>query len=65
MAQWIKNPTAVTWVAVEVQVRSPAQHSGLKGPALHSCGVSHSFGSASTPGWELPHVTSVATRILF
>ena len=30
MVQWIKNPTAVTLVTVEVWVRSPPQHSGLK-----------------------------------
>ena len=30
MAQWVKNPAAVAQVTVEVQVQSPAQHSGLK-----------------------------------
>ena len=30
MAQWIKNLIAVAWVAMEVQVPSPAWHSGLK-----------------------------------
>ena len=30
MVQWAKNPTAVAQVTEEVQVRSPAQHSGLK-----------------------------------
>ena len=25
MLQWVKNSTAVAWVAAEVQVRSPAQ----------------------------------------
>ena len=30
MVQCIKNPTAVTLVTVEVWVRSPPQHSGLK-----------------------------------
>ena len=34
MAQWVKNPTAVSQVAVEARVPSPAQHSGLKDPAL-------------------------------
>ena len=29
-----KNPTAAAGVAVEVRVHSPAQHSGLKDPAL-------------------------------
>ena len=30
MAQWVKNLTAAAQVAVELQVQSPAQHSGLK-----------------------------------
>ena len=30
--QWVKNPTAVAQVTEEVQVRSLAQHSGLKHP---------------------------------
>ena len=31
MAQWVKNPTAAAQVTMEVQVQSPAWHSGLKG----------------------------------
>ena len=34
MAKWVKNPTAAAQVAVEVQVRSLARHSGLKDLAL-------------------------------
>ena len=34
MVQWVKNPTAVVQVAVEVQVWSPAWHNGLKDLAL-------------------------------
>ena len=34
VAWWVKNLTAVTQVAVEVQVCSPAWYSGLKDPAL-------------------------------
>ena len=30
MVQWVKNPTAVARVAVEIWVRSPAWYSGLK-----------------------------------
>ena len=37
--QWVKNPTAAAWVAVEVQARSLAQCSGLKDPVL-------------PPGWD-------------
>ena len=34
VVQWVKNLTAVARVAVEVQVQSPAQGSGLKNPAM-------------------------------
>ena len=34
MVQWVKNPTLVNMVAVEAQVRSLAQSSGLKDLAL-------------------------------
>ena len=34
MVQWVKNPTAETWVASEVQVQSPAWCSGLKNLVL-------------------------------
>ena len=34
MALWVKNLTATAQVAAEVQVRSPAQHSGLRALAL-------------------------------
>ena len=34
VAQWVKNLTAATWVTREAQVRSLAQHSGLKDVVL-------------------------------
>ena len=34
VVQYIKNPTAVAQVAVEAQIQSLAQHSGLKGSSL-------------------------------
>ena len=34
VVQWVKNPTAVAQVNVEVQVQSMAQHSELKDPVL-------------------------------
>ena len=39
VAQWVKNLTASGWVAAEVQVPSPAQHSGLKDPAWSQLGL--------------------------
>ena len=37
MVQWVKNLNAVAQVAEETQVRSMAQCSGLKDPALLQC----------------------------
>ena len=34
MVQWVKNPTAVSGIAIEAQVPSPAQCSGLQDMAL-------------------------------
>ena len=34
MIQWVKTLTAGAWVAEEVWVQPPAQHLGLKDPAL-------------------------------
>jgi len=34
MAPWVKNPMAEVWIATEAQVRSLAQHSGIKDLAL-------------------------------
>ena len=33
VARWVKHLNAAAWVSVEVQVQSPAWHSGLKDPA--------------------------------
>lgn len=53
MVQWIKNLTAVAWVAAVMGLNPPAQHSGLKGSgiaAVHRYGKSHSHDSDSIPG---------------
>ena len=34
VVQWVKNPATAAQVTAEVQVQSPAQHSGFKDPAL-------------------------------
>ena len=34
LSQWVKNPAAVTFVTVEVQIQSLALLGGLKDPAL-------------------------------
>ena len=49
---WVKNLTAVAWVAVDAQVQSPAQHSGLmiRGEG-HSC----SLDSILDPGISICH----------
>ena len=34
VVQWVKNPIAAAQFAAEMQVQSPAWHSGLKDPVL-------------------------------
>ena len=34
MIQWVKNPTAVAWIAAEARILSLTWRSGLKDPAL-------------------------------
>ena len=63
MAQWVKNLTAAIWVAVEVWVRSPAQCSGLKDPAMPQCGVGHSCGLDSVPGLETSMCCAYGNKI--
>ena len=53
MVQWVKNPTAVAQFSAEAQVQSPAQRSGLKGPALLQI---------QSLARELPNATSRATK---
>ena len=50
MAQWAKNPTAAIQVTVEVQVCSPAWHSGLKDLCCCHCSVNGTCASDSVPG---------------
>ena len=49
VVQWVKNLTAVAWVAAEVGVPSPVQCSGLKDPGLLQLQHSHSCGLDSVP----------------
>ena len=50
MVQWVKNLTAVAWVAAEVWIRSSALGSGLKDQCCCSCSVGHICGLDSVPG---------------
>lgn len=55
MAPWIKNPTAVTGVAAEAQVRSLVGHSGLKDldlPQLWRNLQLPGLGSPYASGWS-------------
>ena len=59
MAQWVKNPTAVSKVAAEVWVLSPTWHSGLKDPALLwlQCRLQLWLGLSPWPGnFHMPQV---------
>ena len=61
VAQWVKNPTAATQVAMEVQVRSLAWHSRLKNLVLlqqqHRPAAA---GQIQSLAWELAHAEDVA-----
>ena len=59
MAQWVKNPTAVTQVAAEVQVGFLVQRSGVKGSSV--------VGAAAwiqSLAQELPYALGVAIKII-
>ena len=63
MAQWVKNPIAAALVAAEVWGPSPAQHSGLKEPALLQLWHRSHLQLAFNP-WpqELPYAMGMATK---
>ena len=52
VAQWVRYPTAVAQVPVEMQVLSQAWHSGLRIRHCHTCGVGCSCGLDSIPDLE-------------
>ena len=56
MAQWVKNPTAVAWVAGSVWVQSLAQCTGFEDPVLLQ-------GSVQSLAQELPCAAGVAINI--
>ena len=53
MAQWVKNVTAVSQVAVEAWVPSLAQGTGLKDLATAAAQI-------QSQAWELPHALGAA-----
>ena len=57
MLQWVKNLTAAAQAAVEVQVQSPAQRSGLKDLALLQ--LWHRLDSVPDPGTSTCHRCSL------
>ena len=59
MAKWVKNPAAAARVAVEVQVRSPAQPNGLKYLALPE---PHCKSQTQSPAQELPYAAGTALK---
>ena len=58
IAQQVKNPTASPWVAAEMWVSPPAQHSGLKNLALLQQVTA--MAQIRVPAWELPYAQDVA-----
>ena len=70
MVQWVRNPTLVARVTVEMQVRFPAQHNGLKDPVLPQlwCGLQMWLGFIPWPGtfhmlWVWPLKKNVFWRL--
>lgn len=55
VAQWFKNPTAVSQIIVEVQVWSPAWLSGLKD-------VAPAMTCIQSLTWELPYAEGKALK---
>ena len=54
MAQWVKNPTAVSWVTPEMSIQSPAQW-GLKDPTQVTA-----LAWVQSLAWELPYAVDMA-----
>lgn len=53
MAQWVKTPTAATWVTAEAWIQSPARCSALTDPALMQCSRSCGRDSIPSPGTSI------------
>ena len=53
MTKWVKNLTAVAWIAAEVQVQSLARHSGLKDQVTAAAQI-------QSLAWEPTEVMGVA-----
>ena len=62
MVQWIKNPTAAAWIAMEVQIRSPAWFSGLWIQCCHSYGMGRSCSGIQSLALGLPYAASAALK---
>ena len=63
VAEWVKNPTAVAWVAEKAWVQSPGGHSGLKNPALLQLWCKLQLWLGFNPwAWECPQAAGVAMK---
>ena len=56
MVQWVNNLTAAAQVALEAQIPSLAQHSGLKDPVLPQLWLIQCL------AWELPYAVGATTH---
>lgn len=61
VAQWVKNPTTVAWVAAEVWVRSLALQSGLENGAAAVLWVA-AVAQVQSLAWELHTVGAAIKR---
>ena len=63
MVQWVKNPTAVAWVAAEPWIQSLAWPSGLKDPASLQLQLQLAAkAQIQSLAQELPHASGVAIK---
>ena len=59
----MKNPSAAAWVVEEVQVQSPAQHSGLKGSSVALAAVEvAAMAQIQSLARELPYATGAVIK---
>ena len=62
MVHWVKNPTAAAQVPAEVQVQSPAWHSGLRFQHRCSWGKVTDAAQIQSLAWELSYAMGIAIK---
>ena len=60
--QWVMDPTVVAQVAAEIQVSSPAWHSGIRSGAIAAVAQAAAVPPIGSLAWGLPYATGVARK---